>query len=535
MNKIQNDNIIIDDDNIDNVEDLIEDMRKLLKYTSCKNVIEFVGNKLEYSLKPPLYLNELNKMLLLKGCPKRDIKLKFDCKKCSMTNNLYIYNILTKRIPGVNDCQGCKTIINYNKITNKYNVDEIHSIRKQGTEDIDENKILFSDVENDLSLKSGIKCHDYIYLYCDMCPGLRSNTVGKVFKEESKNRTCKSCLSKISNAKLENNGKLPDNFVIEKSYKVKNGWKQSNKIKEDLSIENQKLKEALENLNKSIETSSNDLFITQNNVQDLELIPGKKIEYRNSDGYINITQLCRAAGKGKEFKRWKEYSKTKPFLEALSHRTLRAVSDLIHVSKGGGDKNKEHKTWVHPYVAINIAQWASPDFAAQVCIWVFEIIVTGKVDSSNLTDYNILQEKFQKSLEELEVLQANKLEDKKRIKELEKKCLKKIKRTQYGKGYMIYIVQAENDKESGIYKLGKSQDLTSRMSTYNTCGKHDLMFNFECHTEALMDIIEKILFVLLDKYRIEQNHEKFILPENKDITYIKNIIKNVVEPLTIEI
>ena len=56
---------------------------------------------------------------------------------------------------------------------------------------------------------------------------------------------------------------------------------------------------------------------------------------------------------------------------------------------------------------------------------------------------------------------------------------------------MIYIVQAENDKESGIYKLGKSKDLTSRMSTYNTCGKHDLIFNFECHTEALMDIIEQ--------------------------------------------
>ena len=80
-------------------------------------------------------------------------------------------------------------------------------------------------------------------------------------------------------------------------------------------------------------------------------------------------------------------------------RTGRAASNLIHTGSGGKNKNE---TWVHPYVAINIAQWASPDFAAQVCIWVFEIIVTGKVDSSNLTDYNILQEKFQKSLEELE-------------------------------------------------------------------------------------------------------------------------------------
>jgi hypothetical protein len=39
------------------------------------------------------------------------------------------------------------------------------------------------------------------------------------------------------------------------------------------------LKEAFENLNKSIETSSDGLFITQNNVHELELINGYKLVY----------------------------------------------------------------------------------------------------------------------------------------------------------------------------------------------------------------------------------------------------------------
>ena len=373
----------------------------------------------------------------------------------------------------------------------RFSLDEIHSIRKAGTIDNDENKILFTDVVNDLSLKFGIKSHDYLYLYCDMCPGLRSNTVGKVFKEESKNRTCKSCFNIITNKNLENNGKLPDNFVIEKSYKVKNGWKQTKKNKEELSVENEKLKETVEllketveKLTKSIETSSDDLFITQNNIPELELINGYKLEYRNSDGYINVTDLCKAAGK--EYYKWKQFSKTTPFLEALSQRTLRGSSELIYRATGGN-----YTTWVHPYVAINIAQWASPDFAAQVCIWVFEIIVTGKVDSSNPTDYNILQEKFQKSLQELEViksdysllqannieleannieleannieLEANNIELEKEVKVLEKKCKKKIKRTQYGEGYMVYILQEKYHKEAGIYKIGKSKKITDRV------------------------------------------------------------------------
>ena len=217
-----------------------------------------------------------------------------------------------------------------------------------------------------------------------------------------------------------------------------------------------------------------------------------------------------------------------------------------------------HKTWVHPYVAINIAQWASPDFAAQVCIWVFEIIVTGKVDSSNLTDYNILKEKFQQSLEELEVIKSdnnqllinnqeiqannNELEEeieylRKRLKELESKLLKKQKRLKFSKGYYIYIVQAKPYKDYNlpIYKIGKTSDMTARFSSYQTSVPHELIFHIDCHTEDFMDTIEQSLFVMLDRYRIEPNHENFKLPENKDITFFENTIKKLVDTITMEL
>ena len=42
MNNSENDdNIIINDDNVDNVNELNEDMRKMLKYVGCKNISKF--------------------------------------------------------------------------------------------------------------------------------------------------------------------------------------------------------------------------------------------------------------------------------------------------------------------------------------------------------------------------------------------------------------------------------------------------------------------------------------------------------------
>jgi hypothetical protein len=91
------------------------------------------------------------------------------------------------------------------------------------------------------------------------------------------------------------------------------------------------------------------------------------IPQRESDGYINATKLCQAAGK-----RWHNYIRnetTGAFMRALSAKTRISVLLLNQeVTSSDGVSS----TWVHPKVAIHLAQWLSADFAVQVSEWVYD-------------------------------------------------------------------------------------------------------------------------------------------------------------------
>lgn len=92
-----------------------------------------------------------------------------------------------------------------------------------------------------------------------------------------------------------------------------------------------------------------------------------EIDQRISDGYINATALCKASNK--EIKHYLENSTTKDFLDELS-RSVGIPTDVL-VSKIMTGRNEFRGTWVHPQVAINLAQWLSPKFAVQVTEWIF--------------------------------------------------------------------------------------------------------------------------------------------------------------------
>lgn len=96
------------------------------------------------------------------------------------------------------------------------------------------------------------------------------------------------------------------------------------------------------------------------------------IEIRH-DGYVNATKLCQAMGK-----LWKHYNsnaKTKEFLTELSKVEKIPVTDLL-VGKPTTSfpsrclvelgRNQHQNTWVHPDVAISLAQWASARFGVAV-------------------------------------------------------------------------------------------------------------------------------------------------------------------------
>lgn len=97
------------------------------------------------------------------------------------------------------------------------------------------------------------------------------------------------------------------------------------------------------------------------------------IDQRQSDGYINGTALCKAADKSINHY-YTDNAPNEAFLKALSAKTGMTVfhekQGLIQIRKGSPANGGG--TWVHPKVAIHLAQWASADFAVLVTDWVEE-------------------------------------------------------------------------------------------------------------------------------------------------------------------
>ena len=120
-----------------------------------------------------------------------------------------------------------------------------------------------------------------------------------------------------------------------------------------------------------INNRQNDLSIIKHEVQT------GVITQRASDGYVNATELCKACNK-----RFRDYSRnanTQEFISALSRQTGIPVTELIQTLRSG--TSDQQASWVHPHVAINLGQWASPDFAVAVSIWVTEWITGAKKQS----------------------------------------------------------------------------------------------------------------------------------------------------------
>lgn len=104
----------------------------------------------------------------------------------------------------------------------------------------------------------------------------------------------------------------------------------------------------------------------------LALVPhtyqGSLIQQRAADGYINATAMCRAANR--PWSRYWEAGSSKAFAAELSPALGIPIAELIQSLVGGTPELQG--TWVHPQVAIHLAQWLSPAFAVQVSQWVFD-------------------------------------------------------------------------------------------------------------------------------------------------------------------
>jgi len=151
---------------------------------------------------------------------------------------------------------------------------------------------------------------------------------------------------------------------------------------------NKGIQDAIQEERSKLQKESSNLVI-----QNKPLVLNDVVIIIREDGYVNLTQLCKAGSK--EFKAWFRNKNTETYLQVLSSSVQICTDDLIKYETGS---NENRATWGHPQVAINIAQWISPQFDVQVSKWIFELTLTGKVElgkeKSNKELENIYQEKI---------------------------------------------------------------------------------------------------------------------------------------------
>ena len=145
------------------------------------------------------------------------------------------------------------------------------------------------------------------------------------------------------------------------------------------------------------ETKENSNIIDEKSANDIQ-------EYKfgnnfivpiRSDGMINATALCKAAGK--RLDHYKENLQTKDYLHELSSVTGIPVSELFNPIIGG----KYPGTWVHRKVGYHLAQWISPKFAVQVSLILDELFITGKVELYNEKSADEVDNEYKKQITDL--------------------------------------------------------------------------------------------------------------------------------------
>ena len=231
-------------------------------------------------------------------------------------------------------------------------------------------------------------------------------------------------------------------------------------------------------------------------------IEGLTIICRASDGYINATQLCKAGGK--LYGTWRDNDKAEKFITALSSSIGAPVNKLIKKEFAG--PNETRGTWVHPRVAINIAQWISPKFDVLVGNWIDSLRYTVNVQSTYI-DYLLHRLESIEHQSELhsQISQLNKeLEDTRcKLIELEKR-----------QGILlqgdIYTVKC---KTCDCLYIGSANDAHQRFKEHlnNFSVKDSFANHMKEHGRQSMELIDIVKYTVKDRDELYLHEEKAII------------------------
>ena len=87
------------------------------------------------------------------------------------------------------------------------------------------------------------------------------------------------------------------------------------------------------------------------------VLNGKPIKMRDSDNFVNATQLCKAGGK--KVYEWKKLKITKKLIKKMIKQNGFANINQVIDTKHGG-VSKKQRTWVHPGLVDSLIEWIKP-------------------------------------------------------------------------------------------------------------------------------------------------------------------------------
>ena len=284
----------------------------------------------------------------------------------------------------------------------------------------------------------------------------------------------------------------------------------------------------VENVSQNVENT--ELKSVENTESDTEqkcilTINNYNLIYRKKDGFVDVTNLCKAGGK--QYGDWNRLGKTKEFLKVLSNETGILISELIQVVYGGNYKFQG--TWTHPQVAINIAQWISPEFDVQVSKWIYQLSLTGKVElKAEKTSAELL--KIQQELsekKELEELSSELTTEQNQVIRLKKSVLSHCKKFSFYHSFKempaVYIISDPNRFNRSEMKFGFTENINQRLAN-DRCMIPNLRLEFLMYTPFAREFENCIKIKFREKF-VQLNHEWVVESLEKMILFYRQLNK----------
>lgn len=116
-----------------------------------------------------------------------------------------------------------------------------------------------------------------------------------------------------------------------------------------------------------------------------------------------------------------------------------------------------------------------------------------------------------------------------RIKYLENVALKRKSRVDIPEKNVVYMLTTQDHIQRRTYIIGKTKDLSSRLSGYNKTCDHIVVYYRECPSVEDMNLAESMILSKLRDYREQSNRDRFILPDDKEEDYFVSVINSCID------